>query len=139
MKYGEIKKLYYSISEVSRLVGEEQYVLRYWETEFDVLRPKKNRAGNRIYTQKDVDIIKAIKKLLRDKRYTVQGAKEVVSKLSFDNSEFLAELEAQKEAEPSQESANETPVSNNSEQITFSRQELLEMQTTLRAVLQLLS
>jgi len=70
-----IPKLYRAISEVSALTGIEQYVLRYWETEFDELRPHKNRAGNRIYAEKDVKIIQRIKELLRDERYTIEGAK----------------------------------------------------------------
>ena len=73
-----IPKLYSSISEVSALTGVEQYVLRYWETEFDMLRPHKNRAGNRIYAQKDVKIIVRIKELLRDERYTIEGAKQIL-------------------------------------------------------------
>jgi DNA-binding transcriptional MerR regulator len=78
MKETGIKRLYYSISEVSRLADEEPYVLRYWETEFEQLRPQKNRAGNRVYNPKDIDIIKAIKHLLREKRYTIEGAKEIM-------------------------------------------------------------
>jgi DNA-binding transcriptional MerR regulator len=78
MKETGIKRLYYSISEVSRLADEEPYVLRYWETEFEQLRPQKNRAGNRVYNPKDIDIIKAIKYLLREKRYTIEGAKEIM-------------------------------------------------------------
>jgi DNA-binding transcriptional MerR regulator len=77
-----IKRLYYSISEVSQLVDEEQYVLRYWETEFEQLRPQKNRAGNRIYVEKDVELLRTIKHLLRDKRYTIDGAKEHLRSLS---------------------------------------------------------
>jgi DNA-binding transcriptional MerR regulator len=77
-----IKRLYYSISEVSQLVDEEQYVLRYWETEFEQLRPQKNRAGNRIYIEKDVELLRTIKHLLRDKRYTIDGAKEHLRSLS---------------------------------------------------------
>ena len=57
----EIKKLYYSIGEVSKIVGLKSYVLRYWETEFKQLTPPKNRAGNRTYRQKDIDIILEIK------------------------------------------------------------------------------
>src|SRR3984893_16542797 len=68
-----IPKLYRAISEVSALTGIEQYVLRYWETEFDELRPHKNRAGNRIYAEKDVKTISRIKELLRDERYTIEG------------------------------------------------------------------
>ena len=73
-----IKKLYYSISEVSKITGLEQYVLRYWETEFELLKPSKNRAGNRIYTNRDIKVILHIKKLLREERYTIEGAKQVL-------------------------------------------------------------
>jgi DNA-binding transcriptional MerR regulator len=75
-EHSGIKRLYYSISEVSQLVDEEQYVLRYWETEFEQLRPQKNRAGNRIYTDKELDLLRTIKHLLREKRFTIDGAKE---------------------------------------------------------------
>jgi DNA-binding transcriptional MerR regulator len=71
----ELKKLYYSISEVSKLINLEQYILRYWETEFDQLAPSKNRAGNRIYTNKDIKLILNIKILLRDKKYTIEELK----------------------------------------------------------------
>ena len=73
-----IKKLYYSISEVSKLTEIEQYVLRYWETEFEQLKPQKNRAGNRIYTNKDIQLILYIKELLREKKYTIEGAKKIL-------------------------------------------------------------
>ncbi len=78
MKQVGIKKLYYSISDVSKITGLEQYVLRYWESEFEQLRPAKNRAGNRIYTNRDIKLILYIKKLLRDERYTIEGAKMVL-------------------------------------------------------------
>ena len=58
-----IKKLYYSISEVSEITSLKAYVLRYWETEFTQLSPPKNRAGNRTYRQKDIDVILKIKDL----------------------------------------------------------------------------
>lgn len=70
-----IKKLYYSISEVSEMTGLKQYVLRYWETEFLELRPSKNRAGNRIYKDKDIRLINQIKDLLYNKKYTIDGAR----------------------------------------------------------------
>ncbi len=79
MKDFGLKKLYYSISEVSKLTGLEQYILRYWETEFDSLKPSKNRAGNRIYTNADIKLILKIKKLLRDEKYTIEGAKKILS------------------------------------------------------------
>jgi DNA-binding transcriptional MerR regulator len=78
MKTLGIKKLYYSISEVSKITDLEQYVLRYWESEFEQLKPAKNRAGNRIYTNRDIKLILYIKKLLRDERYTIEGAKQVL-------------------------------------------------------------
>lgn len=76
MKDLSIKKLYYSISEVSKIADIEQYVLRYWETEFEQLTPQKNRAGNRIYTNKEIQLILKIKSLLRDKKFTIEGAKK---------------------------------------------------------------
>ncbi len=71
---GTEPKLYYSISEVSQTLELEQYVLRYWETEFPQLKPKKNRAGNRIYKSHDIELIKKIKHLLYDKKFTIAGA-----------------------------------------------------------------
>jgi DNA-binding transcriptional MerR regulator len=79
MKDFNIKKLYYSISEVSKITEVEQYVLRYWETEFEQLKPQKNRAGNRAYTNKDIQVILMIKSLLREKKYTIEGAKAVIT------------------------------------------------------------
>ena len=73
-----IKKLYYSISEVSEITKLKAYVLRYWETEFGQLNPPKNRAGNRTYRQKDIEIILKIKDLLYDKKYTIDGARNIL-------------------------------------------------------------
>ena len=70
-----IKKLYYSISEVSEITELKAYVLRYWETEFSELNPPKNRAGNRTYRQKDIEVILKIKDLLYQKKYTIDGAR----------------------------------------------------------------
>jgi DNA-binding transcriptional MerR regulator len=92
MKHIGIKKLYYSISEVSTITGLEQYVLRYWESEFPQLKPAKNRAGNRIYTNKDIKLILYIKKLLRDERYTIEGAKRVLE-------EYVPEAESAEQLE----------------------------------------
>jgi DNA-binding transcriptional MerR regulator len=80
----QMKKLYYSISEVSKITELEQYVLRYWETEFEQLKPAKNLSGNRIYTNKDIQLILKIKKLLRDEKYTVEGAKKMLKTLAVD-------------------------------------------------------
>ena len=72
----EVKKLYYSIGEVSEMTGLKQYVLRYWESEFSQLNPSKNSAGNRNYRKSDVDLINEIKELLYDRRFTIKGAKQ---------------------------------------------------------------
>ena len=71
-------KLYYSITEVAELTNVKPHVLRYWETEFKALRPKKNRAGNRTYRSSDIDLIQSIKKLLYDEGYTIAGAKKKI-------------------------------------------------------------
>lgn len=84
MKDLSIRKLYYSISEVSKITGIEQYVLRYWETEFEQLKPQKNRAGNRIYTNKDIQLILHIKTLLRERKFTIEGAKKIMENYSPD-------------------------------------------------------
>ena len=81
----EIKKLYYSIGEVSKMVGLKAYVLRYWETEFKQLSPPKNRAGNRTYRQKDIDLILKIKELLYNNKYTIEGARSLLSSKSDQN------------------------------------------------------
>jgi len=99
MKSLGIKKLYYSISEVSKITDLEQYVLRYWESEFEQLKPAKNRAGNRIYTNRDIKLILYIKKLLRDERYTIEGAKQVLKNFTpeVDNGEQLELMEPPKQ------------------------------------------
>ena len=74
-----IKKLYYSIGEVSKITDLKQYVLRYWETEFKQLNPNKNKAGNRTYRQKDIDIILEIKNLLYKEKFTIEGARKMLS------------------------------------------------------------
>ena len=74
MEAKDIKKLYYSISEVSQITGLKQYVLRYWETEFSQLKPNKNHAGNRTYRQEDIEIVKKIKDLLYNSKFTIKGA-----------------------------------------------------------------
>jgi len=72
----EVKKLYYSIGEVSDMTKLKQYVLRYWETEFIQLKPAKNSAGNRNYRKSDIDLILEIKDLLYARHYTIKGAKQ---------------------------------------------------------------
>jgi DNA-binding transcriptional MerR regulator len=69
-------KLYFRIGEVSRLAGIKPYVLRFWETEFSSLGPKKSGKGHRLYRRKDVELVLEIKRLLYDKRFTIEGARK---------------------------------------------------------------
>ncbi len=69
------EKLFYKIGEVSRVVGVESYVLRYWETEFSFLNPRKSKSGQRIYAKNDVDLILKIKHLLYEEKYTIGGVR----------------------------------------------------------------
>ncbi len=75
-----MKKLYYSIGEVSRITSTEPHVLRYWETIFPELKPRKNRAGNRTYREKDIATILRIKELIEEKKYSTAGALKVLQK-----------------------------------------------------------
>ncbi|MCK4538497.1 MAG: MerR family transcriptional regulator [Candidatus Krumholzibacteria bacterium] len=84
------QKLYYSIGEVSELMGVKPHVLRYWETQFPVLKPRKNRAGNRTYRIRDIKYILSIKKLLYDKGYTISGARQKLRE-SSNNPDILIE------------------------------------------------
>jgi DNA-binding transcriptional MerR regulator len=70
------EKLYRSISEVSELLEVKPHVLRYWETQFSALRPRKNRAGNRMYRPEEIKLLYTIKDLLYARRYTIEGAKK---------------------------------------------------------------
>ncbi len=69
-------KLYFRIGEVSRLAGIKPYVLRFWESEFPALGPKKSGTGHRLYRRKEVELVLEIKRLLYEKRYTIEGARK---------------------------------------------------------------
>lgn len=71
-----MNKLYYSIREVSEKTGVEPHVLRFWEKEFPMLRPKRGRSGNRFYREREIKIILAIRDLRHDEKYTIKGALE---------------------------------------------------------------
>lgn len=75
------QKEYYSISEVCDLVGLKPHVLRYWETQFQVLNPSKNRSGNRVYQRKEIRLITLVRHLLYEEKYTVEGAKAKLDQL----------------------------------------------------------
>jgi DNA-binding transcriptional MerR regulator len=75
------QKEYYSISEVCDLTALKPHVLRYWETQFPVLNPSKNRSGNRVYQRKEIKLILYVKTLLYEEKYTVEGAKQKLEQL----------------------------------------------------------
>ncbi len=70
------QKLYYKIGEACRVVDIQPYVLRYWETEFAILQPTKSRSGQRVYSERELSVIRRIKELLYDEGYTIAGAKK---------------------------------------------------------------
>ena len=70
------KRLYYKIGEACKLLGIQPYVLRYWETEFAALAPSKSRSGQRVYSEKEMEVIRRIKELLYEEGYTIAGAKK---------------------------------------------------------------
>ncbi len=75
-KEKEITKLYYSIGEVAKMYNVSTSLIRFWENEFDILKPKKNKKGDRFFTQKDVDNLSLIFHLVKERRFTLQGAKQ---------------------------------------------------------------
>ena len=75
------KKAYYAIGEVCDLTGLKPHVLRYWETQFDVLSPTKNRAGNRVFRPKEIELILLVKHLLYEEKYTIEGANKRIHEM----------------------------------------------------------
>jgi len=75
------KKAYYSIGEACDLTDLKPHVLRYWETQFPTLKPKKNRAGNRVYRREDIDSILHLKNLLYGQKYTIEGARKKLKEM----------------------------------------------------------
>ncbi|MEO9885080.1 MAG: MerR family transcriptional regulator [Balneola sp.] len=91
-----MKKLYYSMGEVSKLTGLAPHVLRSWEKNYKELNPKKNSAGNRAYKEEEVELIFKIKELVEDKKYTSAGVKKVLKSdsepSSVSNNEITADV-----------------------------------------------
>ncbi|QCK14873.1 MerR family transcriptional regulator [Mangrovivirga cuniculi] len=89
-KEKEIEKKYFSIGEVAEIINVAPSLIRFWESEFDVIKPKKNKKGNRIFTRKDIESIKMIYHLVKEKGYTLQGAKDA---LKNNNQDVVSRLE----------------------------------------------
>ncbi|MEO6303183.1 MAG: MerR family transcriptional regulator [Bacteroidia bacterium] len=93
----ETEKLYYSISEVSDLFDLNASTIRFWEKEFEMLSPAKNKKGNRLFTKKDIEYLSQIVELVKQKGFTIQGAKEQLKnrpavKKGSNNDEVIAKL-----------------------------------------------
>lgn len=77
-KEKEIEKIYYSIGEVAEMFNVAPSLIRFWESEFEMIQPKKNRKGNRQFTKEDIDNVRTIYHLVKEKGFTLQGAKEML-------------------------------------------------------------
>ena len=93
-------KLYFRIGEVAKLAGIKPYVLRFWESEFPDLGPKKSGTGHRLYRRKDVEMVLEIKRLLYEKRFTIEGARKALdNKPARSKAVKATELAARKQGE----------------------------------------
>ena len=95
-KEKEIVKKYYTIGQVADMLDVATSLIRFWETEFEIIKPKKNRKGNRQFTQHDIDNVKLIYHLVKEKGYTLQGAKDILKNNSLnsvrDNLDMISSL-----------------------------------------------
>src|ERR671913_1741266 len=100
------KRLYYKIGEACKELGIQPYVLRYWETEFPALAPSKSRSGQRVYSEKELEIIRRIKQLLYEEGYTIAGAKK---KLEAELANGSLEMDGAETGETGDAEAPEAP------------------------------
>jgi DNA-binding transcriptional MerR regulator len=91
-------KLFFKIGEVAEIAEVEQHVLRYWEDEFDVLKPNKNRSGQRLYQKKDIDQVLEIKQLLYADKFTIAGAKKKLKQKKSNNGDSQMDFGFDREA-----------------------------------------
>lgn len=99
-KEAKIEKLYYTIGEVARMFNVNTSLIRFWEKEFDIIKPKKNKKGNRLFTQKDIDNFHIIYHLVKERGMTLKGAKQKMKENKEDtehNFEIVKSLESIKE------------------------------------------
>ncbi|MEJ8802351.1 MerR family transcriptional regulator [Pontibacter sp. H249] len=93
-KEREIEKQYYTIGEVAEMFDVAASLIRFWETEFEQLSPKKNKKGNRQYTAKDIETLRTIYHLVKERGYTIQGAKEVLKNKSVQTKDKIEIIES---------------------------------------------
>ncbi|MFL6351818.1 MAG: MerR family transcriptional regulator [Bryobacteraceae bacterium] len=114
-------KLYFRIGEVAKLAGIKPYVLRFWESEFGTLGPKKSGTGHRLYRRKDVELVLEIKRLLYEKRFTIEGARKIL------------------EAKPKRESAKAVAARGQAELFSGTSALYQELRRELREILEILN
>jgi len=124
------EKIFYAISEVAEIVGVKPYVLRYWETEFNILNPQKSVTGQRNYRKKDIEVALTIKRLLYDEKYTIAGA---IQKLEELEKMGLDRFEHGRPGPASSDSFNPEPVQK--AQSFSPKSEVLEKIRELKALL----
>ena len=92
-KEREIKKLFYTIGEVSKILNVNVSLVRFWDNEFDIIKPKKNKKGNRLFSENDLKNLKIIHHLLKNKGFTINGAKKALKskKNDFQKNIFFKE------------------------------------------------
>ena len=91
-KEREITKKYFTIGEVANNLNLSTSQIRFWETEFDELNPKKNSIGSRKFTEKDINVLKTIQSLLKNKKFTIDGAKKIIKKeinINYNGNDYL--------------------------------------------------
>ena len=91
-KEPKIEKIFFQIGEVAEMFGVNQSLIRFWEKEFDILKPRKNKKGNRLFTQKDLDNLYIIYNLVKERGYTLQGAKEMLKSEKIDDTTKKIEI-----------------------------------------------
>jgi DNA-binding transcriptional MerR regulator len=88
----EIEKLYYSIGEVAEMFNVSKSLIRFWETEFEILKPRKSQKGNRLFTKKDIENLRVIYFLVKEKGYTLEGARMKLKEGGVEKMEETVEL-----------------------------------------------
>jgi len=140
VKHTDIPKLYYSIREVSQLFDEEQHILRHWEREIPVLHPNKNRAGNRVYTERDLRVLRVLKVLLREQRKTIAEVRTLLADGIPDELEHIANDTSieQRYAEKRRAAELRAKLVSQNDTVTLTRQEAETILSTLRRLEELL-
>jgi DNA-binding transcriptional MerR regulator len=134
VKHTDIPKLYYSIREVSELFDEEQHILRHWEREIPALHPNKNRAGNRVYTERDLRVLRVLKVLLREQRKTIAEVRTLLADGIPEELEHIASDASieQRYAEKRRAAELRAKLASQTDTITLTRQEAETILSTLQ-------